>query len=411
MTDQDTLQVESESHEDRAPLQTGFDLVVLMPAGERGVPVNYARMLLGGAGAKPVDIELAGLDNREATLTFQSGKLFLTSRPEGAPPFVNGHPTRFAELKDGDEVRLGDHVLRVRDSRQYPASLETYPQPLRRWVLTAGSNAVGRPGKRVNQVDLEDPTVSRVQASITFHDGRFVVQSESPSPTRVNGERIEENASSALADGDILQFGKSLYRFRQSSEKGQRRELIPQEATILFSDIWNYSTLAENRPLEEMIAQMNEFYRGIGKVIEAQGGVLMTFLGDAMMAVFGSAEADPEAPRHAVMAAIAMHKRLQELNADWTARGMPTMRIGVGINTGQVMIGHVGFTGRYEFAAMGDNTNLAARLEKLTREHDASIIVSGSTHAALSGEFSTRDLGSVQVKGRQGEVDIFQVMI
>jgi class 3 adenylate cyclase len=392
-------------------LQTGFDLVVLAPTGSKGIPVLYGRVLLGGAGAKPVDVELAGLDNREATLTFQAGKLFLTSRPEGAPSFINDHPTRFGEVKDGDEIRLGEHRLQVRDSRLYPASLETYPHPTRRWVLLAGSNGVGRPEKRVNQVELEDPTVSRVQASIDWQDGKFVVRSESPSPTRVNGERVEENSSAALADGDIVQFGKSLYRFRRSTASAQRRELIPQEATILFSDVWNYSTLAENRPLEHMIGQMNEFYRGIGKVIEAHGGVLMTFLGDALMAVFGSSEPDPQAPVDAVRAAIAMHKRLDELNADWVSRGLPTMRIGVGINTGEVMIGHVGFTGRYEFAAMGDNTNLAARLEKLTREHNAAIIVSGSTHAGLGSPFTTRALGSVQVKGRQGEVDIFQVLI
>jgi class 3 adenylate cyclase len=136
----------------------------------------------------------------------------------------------------------------------------------------------------------------------------------------------------------------------------------------------------------------------------------MTFLGDAMMAVFGSQGNDPGAPSQAVRCALAMQQRLVELNAEWTGRELPTMRIGVGINTGEVMIGHVGFTGRYEFAAMGDNTNLAARLEKLTRQHQAGIIISGSTQSKLERGFATQSLGTTQVKGRQAEVHIYQVI-
>ena len=134
--------------------------------------------------------------------------------------------------------------------------------------------------------------------------------------------------------------------------------------------------------------------------------LLMTCL----MAVFGSTGQDPAAPSQAVRCAQAMQKRLLEINQDWSRRGLPTMRIGVGINTGEVMVGHVGFTGRYEFAAMGDNTNLAARLEKLTRQHDAGIIISGSTQVALESGFVTRSLGTTQVKGRQAEVHLFQVL-
>lgn len=405
--DQDTIQVEGETYEERTIQHTGFDVVW----NGLGIPVNYARFHLGGPGAKPNDLELEALPNRVATLSLQNGRLFFTSLPQAENSQVNGQSVRFSEVKNGDEVRLGSHVLHIRNVAEYPASLETYPNPTRRWVLNAGENPVGRPGKRENQVNLEDPTVSRVHATIRWSDGKFLLVAEAPSPTRVNGDRVEEGTGAPLFDGDIVQFGKTLYRFRQAEVKSSRRELIPQEATILFSDVWNYSTLAENRPLEEMIGQMNEFYRGIGKVIEAHGGVLMTFLGDAMMAVFGSDKPDPEAAVHAVEAAIAMQRRLDELNADWTSRGMPTMRIGVGINTGEVMIGHVGFTGRYEFAAMGDNTNLAARLEKLTRQHEAQIIVSGSTRAALGDRFGLRDLGTVQVKGRQGDVDIFQVIL
>lgn len=410
LTDQDTINVEAEAYEERTLVRTPFQLLVTTPGGERAIPVCYARTQLGGPGAKPNDLELEGLDNRQASLAYQNGKLFFTNHA-GGPCLLNGEPATFGELADRDELQLGSHRVRVRDASRYPGSLESYPDPVRSWVLPAEDSPVGRGGKRVNRVELDDPTVSRAQATFLYRDGQFSLLSEtSSSPTRVNGEKLTEGQPQALQDGDLVQFGKVMLRFRRAQPTQERRELLAQEATILFSDIWNYSTLAENRPLEDTILQMNEFYRGMGKVIEAHGGVLMTFLGDAMMAVFGSEGKDPAAPSQAVRCALAMQRRLCELNAEWSDRGLPTMRIGVGINTGEVMVGHVGFTGRYEFAAMGDNTNLAARLEKLTRQHEASIIISGSTQSALESGFVTKSLGATQVKGRQAETQIYQVL-
>ena len=212
-----------------------------------------------------------------------------------------------------------------------------------------------------------------------------------------------------LQNGALIQLGQQLLRFRINGVEKQRRDLIPQEATILFSDVWNYSSFAEGRPLEETIQQMNEFYSGLGKVIKKHGGVLLTFLGDAMMAVFGADGPDERDPERAVRAALAMQVRLNELNEEWEERGKPTLQVGVGINSGEVMVGDVGFTGKFEFAAMGDNTNLAARVEKLTREMGCKIIVTGSTRAALSDQFLLRELGTTKVKGRDTPVDLFGV--
>jgi adenylate cyclase len=167
--------------------------------------------------------------------------------------------------------------------------------------------------------------------------------------------------------------------------------------------------MAESRPLEETINQLNEFYRAIGQVIIAHQGKLMTFLGDALMATFGAQGHDEEAPMKAVMAALRMHERLGELNALWEKSGKPPIRIGVGINTGEVMVGDVGFTGHHEFAAMGDNTNLAARLEKLTREYNSAVLISGSTYNHVQLRILARHIGSTQVKGRRMPVEVYEV--
>ena len=129
-----------------------------------------------------------------------------------------------------------------------------------------------------------------------------------------------------------------------------------------------------------------------------------------MMAVFGSDGPTADDPVHAVKAALGMQERLCELNEVWAADDKPTLQVGVGINSGEVMVGDVGFTGKFEFAAMGDNTNLAARVEKLTRTMACKIIVTASTRKALGDQFELRELGTTTVKGRETPVQLFGVL-
>lgn len=415
MSDEEaTLQVQASEGGDGEFLRTGFDLVVIDPEGrERTVPVCRATTSIGAPGPKSNDIDLEdpGLANRQALLHYRQGRLYFTNAAPAVPVLLNGEPVSFRELSDQDVLHLGHHRIRVVGLLDTLATLEGYTEPYRarKWAIGSDPVPIGRPGKRENRVELKDPTVSRGHATIRLVDGAFFLEPETDvSPTLVNGEQVHD--SRVLADGDLVHFGQQMLRFRTARGSARPRTLMPQDATILFSDIWNYSSLSESRPLEETIGQMNEFYRAMGKVIEAHQGLLMTFLGDAMMAVFGADRSDPEDPVLAVTAALRMQERLVDLNDEWRARGMPTMRIGVGINTGEVMMGDVGFTGRFEFAAMGDNTNLAARLEKLTREYDAGVLISGSTEARVRGRFAMRGLGSTRVKGRETPVELFEVL-
>jgi class 3 adenylate cyclase len=309
-----------------------------------------------------------------------------------------------------DELELGGFKLRLVELQDQVSFLEGYTDPYRdrQWGLGGEPMTIGRPGTRKNRVEMEDPTVSREHATIENVGGAFYLRPESKSTqTFVNGEAIE--GLRALTDGDLIQIGQQVLRFRSCRAAARTRALIPREATILFSDIWNYSTLAEGRPLEETISQLNDFYRAMGKVILAHGGVLMTYLGDALMAVFGAEGSTEEAPVQAVRAGLEMHTVLEELNGRYLVESKPVMRIGVGINTGEVMVGDVGFTGCREFAAVGDATNLAARIEKLTREFDVRVVITEWTEQAVRGHFNVRSLGSTQVKGRRAPVDLFEV--
>ncbi len=412
MSDDATINIELAGPE-RDFLRTGFDLLITSPDGaERRQPVCYAQMSIGGPGDKVNDVILDGLANRQAVLHYRQGQLFFTNQNASCPCTINGEPASFREVSDQDEIRLGGYTVLVSSLMDQLATLEGYTEPNRNrhWPIGNDPCTIGRKGKRENKVELEDPTVSRVQATIRHVDGTFFLESETDSsPTRCSGDKVQMGQPRVLSDGDLIQLGQQLFRFRTAKGASKPRTLAAQEATILFSDIWNYSSLSENRPLEETIMQMNDFYRAMGKVIESERGVLMTFLGDAMMAVFGADGPSEKDPVCAVRAALGMQERLIALNQRWESEGKPTMRIGVGINTGEVMVGDVGFTGKLEFAAMGDNTNLAARLEKLTREFDAGIVVSGSTYNVVKDQFRTVSLGSTRVKGRQAPVDVYQI--
>jgi len=215
-----------------------------------------------------------------------------------------------------------------------------------------------------------------------------------------------------LHDEDLIQLGQQLLRFR-TYQMGARkaRELAPREATILFSDIWNYTQMAEDRPLEQVISQLNEKYRGLGKVIMENKGTLMSYLGDAMMAFFDSdGPSDLLHPSRAVRAGLNMIRQINQLNREWQVMGKPTLTIGIGIATGEVMVGDVGLTAHREFAAMGDTTNVAARIEKLTRDFQAHVLISGATARHLGDEFELRDLGATEVRGRRSPVELYEVV-
>lgn len=413
MSDDFTINVEADESDARFT-RTGFELTVSDGRTSTRYPVCSGEVVLGGPGERAVDLQLEApeLANRQAVFHYRQGSLFFTNLDSSVPISVNGTLSTFAPLKDGDQLSFLHYLVGVFHVDQKLATLEGCSDPHRGqlWGMDGQEMTIGRgSGVRPNLVDLNDRTISRAQATVLHQGGgSFVLRPDtSNSPVRINGKAIA--GEEKLPNGSLIQLGQQLLRFRISEVERERRDLLPQEATILFSDVWNYSSFAEGRPLEETIGQMNEFYGGLGKVIKAHGGVLLTFLGDAMMAVFGSDGPDEKAPENAVRAALEMQSKLVELNLKWSGEGRPNLQAGVGINSGEVMVGDVGFTGKYEFAAMGDNTNLAARVEKLTREKGVKTIITGSTRQALGELFELRPLGTTTVKGRETPVELFGV--
>lgn len=400
---------------DRQWLRTGYDLHITDAGVDRRIPLCYSHMTIGSAkGERKNDIPLhsEGVSERQGMLKLIQGQVYFNNLDPRVPTLINGEEATFRQLKEQDEIRVAGATIRLVKLNEAVGFLEGYTDPHRKehWSLVPGGTTVGRAGsRRGNMVELADPTVSREHATIEYSDGVFVLRAESEGATWVNSDLVTNFR--VLNDEDLIQIGQQLLRFRTyrvtTPLVQPPREMASKAATILFSDIWDYTRMAEDRPLQETISQMNEMYKGLGKVIVDHQGILMSYLGDAMMAMFGT---DEEHPKLAVRASLAMVGALQQLNSKWAGENKPVLRVGIGIATGEVMVGDVGVTGHREFAAMGDTTNVAARIEKLTRDFDAQILIAGATAAGLDEKFLTRALGSTEIRGRRNPVDIFEVL-
>lgn len=185
---------------------------------------------------------------------------------------------------------------------------------------------------------------------------------------------------------------------------GEKKEL-----TVLFSDIRGFTTLAESMAPEALVHLLNEYLTEMTNVVLELGGLLDKYIGDAVMAVFGAPLEQPDHPRRACDAALAMIRRLGELQKKWKAEGNPLLDIGIGINTGHMVVGNMGSERRFDYTVMGDAVNLSSRLEGITREYGTRVVISEFTRERVEKDFFCRELDAVRVKGRVRPVRIFEL--
>ncbi len=194
--------------------------------------------------------------------------------------------------------------------------------------------------------------------------------------------------------------------------RGPRRlvENVEQEASVLFSDVRGFTTLTEQLGPHDVVDLLNQHFEAMTEEIVACGGTIDKFIGDAVMAVFG----DPGRPRaddarRCVQAAIAMVQRRRALNEAALARGAVALNIGVGVATGNVVMGNIGSPRRMNYTVIGDAVNVASRLESLTKEAKRPVLIDSVTRMRLGDAFAVLELGELAVKGRQGLVPAFAV--
>jgi adenylate cyclase len=182
-----------------------------------------------------------------------------------------------------------------------------------------------------------------------------------------------------------------------------------KEVTILFCDIRNFTKLAERLNPTDLILLLNKFFIEMVEIILRNDGFLDKFIGDAMMVVFGIPEAKSKDREIAVTVAVEMLKRLKQLN-DENYFGNEKLEITIGIHSGKVVAGNVGSTERKEYTIIGDNVNLASRIQSLNKYYDSSLLITDSVYQGIKEkDFKLREIDSVRVKGKVLPCVIFEV--
>jgi adenylate cyclase len=181
-------------------------------------------------------------------------------------------------------------------------------------------------------------------------------------------------------------------------------------ATVLFSDIRSFTTLTEELGAQGTVSLLNEYFTLMVDCIQAEGGMLDKFIGDAIMAAFGIPVPHNDDEDRAVRCAVSMINTLREWNLKRGSAGMKPVNIGIGLNTDIVVSGNIGSPKRMDYTIIGDGVNLASRLESACKQYSARILISENTYHKLRGTYRIRDIDDVIVKGKTKSVRIYEAL-
>jgi len=183
-----------------------------------------------------------------------------------------------------------------------------------------------------------------------------------------------------------------------------------QHVSVLFSDVRSFPTISEAIGARETVKMLNEYFEVMVEVLFEHGGILDKYIGDAMMALFGAPFNGPQDADNAVIVANQMMVQLAALNARRQSAGGDPIAIGIGISTGEVIVGNIGSPKRMEYTVIGDSVNLAARLEGATKFYGVKILLSGSTVDELKHDTLVREIDLLRVKGKEKPVTIYEAL-
>ncbi len=240
--------------------------------------------------------------------------------------------------------------------------------------------------------DLQVCTGMAAQAAISIQNARLATRIEHEAQTRAQISR--------LIPASVVE---QVIRGELKIEKGGRLS----EVTMLFSDIRGFTTMSDGRPAQEIVNTLNEYFEVMVDILFKYTGTLDKFVGDEIIGLFGAPIPIDDAPFKAVSCAVAMLQALEEFNHTRAAENQSPIRIGIGINTGNVITGSIGSTRALQYTAIGDAMNVASRLVNVAASGE--IIVSESTYKAVAGRVEATALPPVKVKGKAEELKVFRV--
>jgi len=196
----------------------------------------------------------------------------------------------------------------------------------------------------------------------------------------------------------------------QMMEAGDKPELggEQRELTVWFSDIAGYTSISENLAPHDLVEFLNQYFTEMTHIVKEHGGFVDKYVGDAIIAVFGAPQHDPQHALHAVQSALACDKRLKELEDSFGLPGNLKVAARIGINTGEMLVGNIGSSDRLNYTIMGDAVNLAARIEGVNKMYGTTVMASDSTIEQCGDAIKVRELDIVRVKGKATPTTIYE---
>lgn len=215
--------------------------------------------------------------------------------------------------------------------------------------------------------------------------------------------RLRKTFERYVAPGVIALMEKDPKRYFKTG--GESKEL-----TVMFSDIRSFTTISEGLTPDELVRLLNEYLGEMTDILFRRWGTLDKYIGDAIMGFWGSPFPQDDHALRACACALDMRARLQELNMKWESEGRKALAVGVGVNTGEMNVGNMGSSKRFAWTVMGDNVNLASRLEGITKEYHVQCVVSESTYRSVKDHYVFREIDRIRVKGKTLPVTIYELL-
>ena len=215
--------------------------------------------------------------------------------------------------------------------------------------------------------------------------------------------KIRKTFSQYLSPGVIALIEKDPQKYIRPG--GEVKDL-----TVMFSDIRDFTSLSEGLTPDELVHLLNQYLSAMTDILFASLGTLDKYIGDAIMAFWGSPYPQQDHARCACRCALEMVKGLDKLNREWESEGRRPIAIGIGLNTGPVNVGNMGSDKRLAWTVMGDNVNLASRLEGMTKQYRSRVIISEGTYNQVSDQFIAREVDRIRVKGKKQPVVIYELL-
>jgi len=409
----------TESHiRGRIQANTGDFMPERQIADEKNLRRDYERLRIGHELARAVGseldldkllpkildkaFELVGADRGVILLMDDHGELsprFVKTRSGKSDPNIVLSKTVMAEVTTNRAAVLSsDATMDARFSGAHSIIMQGIRSTMTLPLLHAGdllgimhldslftSNAF-------TEKDLQICTGMAAQAAISIQNARLATRIEKEAQTRAQISRlIPPSVVEQVLKGEL------------TIEKGGRQT----EVTMLFSDIRGFTTMSDGRPPQEIVNTLNEYFEVMVDILFKYSGTLDKFVGDEIIGLFGAPIAIDDAPYKAVSCALAMLQALEEFNRTRAAENQAPIRIGVGINTGNVITGSIGSTRALQYTAIGDAMNVASRLVNVAASGE--VIVSEHTYRHVAGRVEATALPPVKVKGKAEELKVFRV--